>query len=90
MYLFKTNSGAGATGIFLPTIIVMSQKLLQTAPKWVHWLAQDRNGAWWGFEQEPNEGAYSWYENEVGRYIKLSQDSPNPDWRDTLLKVAVY
>lgn len=44
---------------------------LPQPPEWVRWLAQDRNGSWWGFEHEPNEGAYSWYENEVGRYIRM-------------------
>lgn len=66
----------------------MKQNLLQYTPEWVNWLAQDRNGAWWGFEHEPNEGAYSWYENEVGRYIKLFQESPNPGWRLTLKEVT--
>lgn len=53
-------------------------------PSWVKWIAQDRNGAWWGFEHEPNEGATSWYENEVGRYVRLGQGKPNPMWRETL------
>jgi hypothetical protein len=56
-------------------------------PPWVRWIAQDRNGAWWGFEHEPNEGAASWYENEVGRYQKLSEEGGNPNWRHTLKRV---
>ena len=42
------------------------------------------DGAWWGFEVEPNEGSDNWYENEVGRYVRLGTGSPNPDWRQTL------
>ncbi len=53
-------------------------------PQWVEWVAQDRNGSWWGFEHEPNEGDCSWYENEVGRYIRLSDGNPNPNWQQTL------
>jgi hypothetical protein len=57
-------------------------------PQWVRWVAQDRNGAWWGFEHEPNEGDVSWYENEVGRLLKLSQEAPNPHWQQTLRRLA--
>lgn len=57
---------------------------LPQPPEWVRWLAQDRNGSWWGFEHEPNEGAYSWYENEVGRYIRLADGKPNPEWQHSL------
>lgn len=53
-------------------------------PAWVRWLAQDADGAWWGFEAEPHPGDVAWYENEVGRYRRLADDAPNPDWRKTL------
>lgn len=56
----------------------------ETPPDWVRWVAQDRNGSWWGFEHEPNEGDTSWYENEVGRYIRLGRAAPNPRWQQTL------
>ena len=55
-----------------------------TFPSWVRWIAQDKSGAWWGFEHEPNEGDSFWYENEVGHYAKLAHDSPNLQWRMTL------
>lgn len=55
-------------------------------PVWVRWVAQDANGAWWGFEHEPNEGATSWYENEVGRYLRLADAPPNPEWTTTLIR----
>lgn len=57
-------------------------------PEWARWIAQDANGAWWAFEHEPNEGATSWYENEVGRYQLIEKERPNPAWRDTLQKVT--
>jgi hypothetical protein len=56
-------------------------------PDWARWLAQDANGNWWVFEHEPNEGATSWYENEVGRYQLVHNGLPNPDWRNSLMKV---
>jgi poly(3-hydroxyalkanoate) synthetase len=63
----------------------MTQKF--TTPDWVNWLAQDADGAWWGFEQEPLQHDSGWYENEIGRYIKLAAESANPDWRTTLRKI---
>lgn len=56
-------------------------------PAWVRWVAQDRSGAWWGFEHEPNEADAFWYENEVGRYTKLAHEAPNSRWRETLERV---
>jgi hypothetical protein len=56
-------------------------------PDWVCWVAQDASGTWWGYEAEPNEGYDFWYENEVGRCIKLMQASPNPDWRSSLKRL---
>ncbi len=56
-------------------------------PEWVAWLAQDGNGAWWGYEAEPNRHDTGWYENEVGRYVKLARTAPNPDWREALVRV---
>jgi len=64
----------------------LPKNLASRIPAWVHWVAQDRDGAWWGFEAEPNEGAESWYENEVGRYLKLGTGSPNPGWRQALYR----
>ena len=53
-------------------------------PDWVEWVAQDANGAWWGYSVEPLEAHAHWYENEVGRYVSLGQGEPNPRWRETL------
>ncbi|NIP56281.1 MAG: hypothetical protein GWO26_30710 [Phycisphaerae bacterium] len=57
-------------------------------PAWARWLAQDANGAWWAFEHEPNEGATSWYENEVGRYQLVCKEPPNTEWRNSLMKIT--
>ncbi len=55
-------------------------------PDWVNWLAQDADGAWWGYSVEPLQYDAGWYENEVGQRIKICQDSPNPNWQHTLQK----
>ncbi len=56
-------------------------------PKWVNWLAQDADGAIWGYEVEPLQHHQGWYENEVGRSIKIKNLNPNPDWHKTLTKI---
>lgn len=62
----------------------MKQRM--TYPVWVNWLAQDADGAWWGYEAEPHQHDSGWYENEIGRYIKLDSADINPGWRNTLQK----
>jgi hypothetical protein len=56
-------------------------------PDWVRWVAQDADGSWWGFEHEPHQADASWYENEVGRQLKLGRSGPNPDWKETLKNI---
>ena len=65
----------------------MSQPPLPV-PAWVNWIAQDADGAWWGYSVEPLEADRHWYENEVGRYVSLGQGAPNPQWRGSLQRVA--
>jgi Asp-tRNA(Asn)/Glu-tRNA(Gln) amidotransferase A subunit family amidase len=58
------------------------------APPWVAWLAQDADGAWWGYEAEPNQQHNGWYENEVGRVIRLGAGAPPDDWTARLFRRA--
>ena len=60
----------------------------QAFPDWVKWVAQDENGAWWGYSVEPLEFSHGWYENEVGRRIKIKQSKMNPDWKNSLTKIT--
>ena len=53
-------------------------------PEWVGWIAQDADGTWWAYEHEPNMSDAGWYENEVGRSVRLLDDVPNPAWREEL------
>ena len=59
----------------------------KSPPGWARWIAQDADGAIWVYEHEPNEGATSWYENEVGRYCKVGHGRPNSGWRDSLQRL---
>ena len=59
-----------------------------TIPAWVQWLAQDADGAWWGYEQEPLLHDIGWYENEIGRRVKLDHGPANPHWQETLYKLG--
>jgi hypothetical protein len=65
----------------------MSTVRFENLPAWINWLAQDADGTWWGFEVEPNLSHCGWYENELGRYLKIRQAAPNPDWQASLRAV---
>lgn len=58
-----------------------------TIPDWVCWIAQDADGVWWGYQVEPNQSDSSWYENEVGKIVRLDSAAPNRDWLQTLKQV---
>jgi hypothetical protein len=58
-----------------------------TTPDWVNWIAQDADGAIWGYEVEPLQHHQGWYENEVGRSVKLNQQTYQKNWKNTLYKV---
>ncbi|MCW9023222.1 MAG: hypothetical protein OQK73_00945 [Gammaproteobacteria bacterium] len=60
---------------------------LEKLPDWVRWIAQDEDGTWWGYSVEPLQQHCGWYENEVGRHLKLGINTPNPDWKDSLQKI---
>lgn len=60
---------------------------LEQLPTWVCWIAQDKNGAWWGYQVEPLQNYQGWYENEVGQIVDLGEGKPNPNWKDSLKKV---
>jgi len=56
-------------------------------PDWMCWIAQDADGAWWGYEVEPNLSHHSWYENEVGKSACLGRGAQNTDWKSSLKRV---
>lgn len=57
-------------------------------PDWVNWIAQDADGAWWGYSIEPLQQHSGWYENEVGESRLLIKEQPNPDWKNTLSRIS--
>jgi len=56
-------------------------------PGWVNWIAQDADGAWWGYSAEPHQHDRGWYENEVGDCVLLGREAPAPRWRETLQSI---
>jgi hypothetical protein len=40
----------------------------------------------WGYEAEPNKQDHGWYENEVGRIVRLALSAPPDDWEITLTR----
>ena len=56
-------------------------------PDWVCWISQDSDGAWWGYQVEPNLSHRSWYENEVGNSVRLADGEPASGWITTLKRI---
>jgi len=56
-------------------------------PDWARYIAQDADGQWWAYEAEPNQSHNGWYENEVGKILKLEKAAANTDWIQSLSKV---
>ena len=55
-------------------------------PSHICWIAQDRDGTWWGYTVEPLRNNTGWYENEVGEYLQLGHSEPQ-DWENSLRRV---
>lgn len=61
---------------------------LKLNKKTLNWIAQDENGVWWGFENEPITGVHGWLDTMDGTKILLKQENRhNINWRDTLRKL---
>ena len=56
-------------------------------PVWAQWLAQDGDGTWWVYEVEPVQFHRGWYENEIGRRLRVAAGEPNADWAGTLRRI---
>ncbi len=56
-------------------------------PDWGLWLARDADGSWWLYEAEPHIHEHGWYENEVGRSIKVLQAEAGDDWPQSLTQL---
>ena len=55
-------------------------------PARIRWIAQDQDGTWWGYTDEPHRHTTGWYENETGEHIKLGYSKPT-NWENNLLKI---
>ena len=58
-------------------------------PEWVNWIAQDSSGVWWGYSVEPLRNDNGWYENEVGKYVRLGINEAN-NWQQSLTRIDNY
>ena len=55
------------------------------APDWAQWKAQDSQGDWYLFSDEPSKAELLWC-REGGRFSFSGIGEPNPNWRDTLIQ----
>lgn len=63
------------------------RQMIEDAPQWARWLAQDEYGEWWVFGNKPNAGDYSWVPDGYCYYDSVVKSEPNPNWRDTLTEI---
>ena len=57
--------------------------------KALNWIAQDENGVWWGFENEPVPGVHGWIDGMDGSKVLLKQEqTTNNEWRTTLRRLT--
>lgn len=54
-------------------------------PAWVRYIAQDSDGVWWGYSVDPLQNHRGWYENELGKNIKLLHSEVMGDWRENIM-----
>ena len=66
--------------------MTLPSDISEPVPEWVEWVAQDADGAWWGYEACPNQHDTGWYENEVGRYVSLGRGPQPADWTKALYR----
>ena len=55
-------------------------------PGQFRWIAQDRDGVWWGYTAEPHRHDTGWYENEVGEAQRLGKTEP-VGWERSLVRI---
>ena len=58
-----------------------------TVSRKLNWIAQNQNGVWWGFENEPVVGSEIWENQQNGMKIMLKEEGSNDNWKDTLQKL---
>jgi|GEM_PF-473925 len=63
-------------------VVVQQLKLQQPRSK----AAKAATATLWGYEAEPNQQDRGWYENEVGRILRVGKTAPPEDWQTMLLK----
>ena len=65
---------------------VFNAEIIELAPYWARYRAQNLDGSWYWFSKEPSVGAYAW--QICGAFPMLEKrDEPNPEWRNTLQQV---
>lgn len=68
-------------------------ELINPVPEWAAWLAQDADGAWFVYEEqpEPEHGEWQsarWIETSAHGELRIvAEGEPNSNWRNTLVNL---
>ena len=55
-------------------------------PDWVKWIAQDKDGWWYGFERQPQRHMDSW--GTAGHEILLANGPKPENWKEELYQFS--
>ena len=61
----------------------MNKPEWRNAPDWAEWMAQDEDGQWGWYENEPPLGSWSWIW-EGGEWADCNFDGRSDDWTASL------
>jgi len=58
-------------------------------PSWATWISQNNNGSWYLFSLKPRPYLLQWVRtSDLCACSGIVLGKPNPDWRESLIKVA--
>ena len=58
----------------------------KAVPHWVRWIAQDKDGKWWGYKTKPKAGYTLWIPKSINMCKGLYTSKPSKNWREELYK----
>ena len=68
--------------------ILITLPVTKTIDDKTRWVAQDSDGQWYSYETKPRayEVYGQWYKRNGLSYL-IIKGEPNPDWKDTLIRI---
>lgn len=62
-------------------------ELETSCPMWVKYIAQDKDGAWYGYECYPSFNGQEWIPTDNGVMVHIMDGESSEDWQDKVYEV---